>query len=647
MRSTIRLFKCVPVKDATKIDVDTGMQARFLEETIQHGFVLAPQILANYTERELEAVIATVVDEIGLSGVQLNSSFHKSWIKIHDAPINQLVMEQLVHYFTTYGFERRGIYDKDSVYIPRESLAIPEISGFEDGLPLTVIKGWPKDEIMDRLMDLLASGIALKDSTLEDVVNVAIYLDVDETQISRVKNKEARVMLYDHLDKIPGDPVEFLRLVLYKATKKTLLIKSDKVIKDIKASANLQLVKSFQKYDDEHGFKKLAGIFNRFKPLFLAFKTNAKLKQQVNVISKLSKKHHVPMPEDYLNQVTARMKKGIEIVPSELQAHLAKVNVFRKARLAYALKFREEDPVSIMYKVRNGTAFSKEFKFPEPNVVQRVLEMVIGSIVSDLRHLAGKKIYIPGNIVYALPSTEKQFTGDIPSGSFVDVDGAMIAGVHWQNVDTHRVDLDLSLLNAGSKIGWDGAYRDMQGEGGILFSGDMTDASDEGAAEMFYITRQDAGNYILSLNYYNREKDVQVPFTIFVATSEQLDYLPSDHVVNPNSIVCKAVSKMDRSQKVLGLMAITDRYTRFHFSEAYIGNTASVQSKDYMRHALNYFTSFYTNPVSLNDILQQAGAIIITNKERRGECDVDLSLENVDKGTFLNILKNKGIGNTR
>jgi hypothetical protein len=633
MRSSIRLFHAVPVKEGTKAPAEIGSQDYFLKETVQHGFILSPEIIASYSDPEIKNIIKITVEEIGLSGIQINRSFHKSWKKIKESTTCQLVAEQMVHYITTYGFELLGIYNKDSVYIPKEDLEIPAL---EDDVPLIVIRGLTGDELMDKLMALLSSGIALKESTLTDIVDVAIYLDIDDSRLSEIANKEARVMLYDHLSLFPSNPIEFLRFLLYKATNNTLLIKNEETVNAIKASNNLQVVKLFKQYDGEHGFKKLSSIFNRFKPLFLAFKTNEKLKAYINKIGHLSKKHHVPMKEDYLNEVTSKLRRGIPIDPSELQLALDKVNVFRKVRLAIALKFRTENPSSIMYRVRNGKAFAKEFTFPDDVAVMPVLEIVINSIVKDIsKAVKGKKIFIPRNIVYSLPSSEKQFTGNIPSGSFVDVSRDAIIGIHWKNVD-RRIDLDLSIIGTGEKIGWDGDY--MTEDKNILFSGDLTDAPGDGASELFYIKKQHEGNYILSVNYFNYEKDVKVPFTIFLAANEPVDELPSNYTVDPNTVICKAKTVGERKQKTLGLIEITSNGTRFYFSGTDIGNMRSSSMNDGMEHALDYLVKSISSPVILTTILEKAGAIMIRESSEKDACDIDLSPETIDKETFLKIL---------
>ena len=120
-KELIKLFKAVEVKKK-----DNSSLPYLRSETIMYGFILDSNIYYTYSEPEIKNIIKIVKDEYFVSGQQANSSFHKSWDKIANASIERLVFEQIVHYFTTYGFEALGIYNSDSVYIPQEELNIPD-----------------------------------------------------------------------------------------------------------------------------------------------------------------------------------------------------------------------------------------------------------------------------------------------------------------------------------------------------------------------------------------------------------------------------------------------------------------------------------------------------------------------------------------
>jgi len=563
----------------------------------------------------------------------MNSAFHKSWKKIKKADIEVLVLEQILHYITTYGAERAGIYDKDLVYIPDKVLKIPKIK--IDKINLIIIKGYTKEELKNKILNLLESGIALKEDTKKDVIDVITYIGLGEDEIDKIRNKEVKCALYDYMDLIPKEPVEFLRFMIYKSTNKTLLIKDKTTIEEIKSKDNLYIINLLDKYQKKYGLEKFAEIFLRFKPIWLAFRTNKGLKTIINRIRKLANKYHKPMVEDYLNSVTAKIKNSIIINSEELKKELRKVNVFRKIRLAYALQFRTQDAESILYRIRNGKSYATDFHFDKQSNAKKVLSVVLNSISKDIEvKVKDKKIYIPNNIIYTLPATEKQFTGNFPSGTCITVSKDMVMGINWKNVKNNRIDLDLSLINCEhGKIGWDCSYRTDTGD--VLFSGDMTDApGDNGASELFYIQRQKAGSYILLVNYYNYDKKIEVPFSIIIA-SEQVKNMKQNYMVNPNNVISIVKTKINQKQKVLALLVVAPTECKFYFTETYLGNKITSSKNEFVENSRKFLFDFYKNTISLNEVLEKSGAKIVKNKK---ECDIDLSPEAINKDSILNLI---------
>ena len=626
MKESLRLFKAIVISDKSRKKASKEL----LTETLKKGFVFSPEVVANYSEKELFKLIEVIEKDIGLTPEQMNSSFHKSWKKVKTASMEQLILEQITHYFTTYGFELFGVYSPDSVYIPNEDLDIPLL---KEGINIVVIKGYTKKELENKILELVKSGIALSEETVKDVVELFKSVDIDKKELENVKNKEVKIALYDYFEIVPEHPIEFLRYAIFKVTGKTLLIKNDALIALIKANNNLKISKLFYLYKKQHGLEKLASIFHRFKPLFLAFKTNDQLKAFVNKIRKLAKKHHKPMPQDYLNDITALIRKG-RIDTEKLKSELKRVNVWRKIRLAYALKFRTKDINSIMYRVRNGKAYSTHFNFDKQTTAKRIYDIVLASIIADIKpNVKGKKIYIPKHITYTLPATEKQFTGYFPSGSYVTIPKDMVFGVYWENVGGHRIDLDLSIVNASGKMGWDASYRRENGD--ILFSGDVTDAHN-GASELFYVRKQKTEAHILFVNYFNYDEKVEVPFKIVVA-KEEVKNLKQNYMVDPNNVMAIAKTTINQKQKILGILITTTDECRFYFTEAYLGNSITSSSdKEYVTHARTYLVEFYKEAISLNEVLEEAGAKVVEVKEK---CDIDLTPEVLEKDTILNLIK--------
>jgi len=625
MRAILRLFKAVEIKFHNQENPNELL----LGKTIPLGFIFSPEVVGNYSYQELFDMVTVISADIGLSAEQMNSSFHKSWNKVKTASIEQLFVEQIIHYFTTYGFEALGIYDKDSVYIPNEALEIPELS---DNISLTIIKGYTKAELKEKLLSLLNSGIALGEDTIKDVLDIATYIELNAEDIDNTKNKEVKIALYDYLDLFPENPIEFLRYAVYKSTDRTLLIKDNATLEEIKSKKNLNVLALFLKYEKKYGLEKLAQIFLRFKPIFLAFRTNTRMNKITNKIRKLAKTYHKPMPEDYLNEITAKIKKRIIISPDKLQIELDKVNTFRKIRLAYALKFRTKDVNSILYRIRNGKGYATDFYFGKSGVAKEILKTVIDSISKDIEiNVKGKKIYIPDNIIYALPATEKMFTGNFPSGTYVSVPKDMVVGIYWKNVNGHRIDIDLSMINENRKMGWDSSYRTEGGD--ILFSGDVTDAP-KGASEFYFVKRQKMDANIVIANYYNYKADIPVPMKIIVA-KEEAKNIKANYMVNPNNIVAVANTKIDKHQKILGLLITQTNGSRFYFAETNLGRSITSFGSIFVKHSRQYLLDFYRNTISLNDILENLDCELVKDKN---ECDIDLSPENLEKDTIINLI---------
>jgi hypothetical protein len=198
----LNLFKALPVNQRAR---------SFSTDYIGMGVLVEDSVMENYGKAEVDKFVKGLVP----TDSQMNQTFHKSWKKVRDASIEQLVVEQIVHYFTTYGFEALGFYNEDSVYLPNERLEL-EAQG---GITFYVLRGITAKEVADRVEHIITSGIALSDSDLTDLVDVIKDqgLTVDP---SISTNREMKVRLYRMLNITPEDPVEYLRLQVYSRARK-------------------------------------------------------------------------------------------------------------------------------------------------------------------------------------------------------------------------------------------------------------------------------------------------------------------------------------------------------------------------------------------------------------------------------------------
>lgn len=616
-KATLRLFNAIQVNSKDNREIPRAV----LERTVRHGYVLDPAI------KPEDSLLDSIEVIVGLSGEKANASFHKSWSIVQDASMETLVLQQIVHYLTTYGFEQLGIYREDAVYIPRETLELPAI---EEDIPLVVIRAMDAQEILAAIVKL-GSGIALAQPTLDDIMSIIEANKYDSGFVENIGNRELKALLYDFYGLVPSDPVEFLRHLVSKLTDESLLIKNDRLIEKIKQANGKFLDALLKDAPDD-----LASIFFRFKPLFLAMKSISRNKNFFNQLRKKADKLHVPMPEDYLNSVTVQVKRGM-LDLDILSKRLEKASIFRKIRLAYALKHRLHASNSIVYKVRNGRGWAAEFDWPEvlQSLTQDALDTVVLSIADDMsRNVNGKTIYIPENVHYALPATEKQFTGNLPNGTSVSVPNDLVVGIHWTNTNK-RVDLDLSVIGESGKIGWDADYRSKAKD--VLFSGDMTDArAPKGASELFYLREGQGEARILMVNYFNYTEGDEVEAKI-LAAHEHPGRFGMNYMVDVNNIIASANINITRKQNILGLITPVKGQNRVYFSNVSVGNSITSYGSEQSAHARIYLVESLVNSLSFREILAMAGAIVVD--EKVGKIDVDLSPEHLNKSTIINLIK--------
>jgi len=616
--ATLRLFNAIQVDKKSQHD-----HSGIMERTIRNGYWLDSSIPAN------KAVLGEIEELIGISGEKANASFHKSWKVVRDASMETLVLQQIIHYLTTYGAEALGIYDEGMVYIPNEVLKLPK---FEAKLPVVFIKALTKEEVLDRIIKL-GSGIAISEESLKDIMRIVNANEYDKAFINKIKNRELLGLLHDFYHIVPSDPVEYLRYVVAKLTDESLLIKNSKLIAKIKQADGKFLAMLLKDAPNN-----LASIFLRYKPLFLAMKSIAKTKKTkrfFNQLRKKAKKQHKPLPEDYLNNITCHIKKGT-LDKARLAKKLQKATLFRKIRLAAALRYRCAVSHSIVYRVRNGSGWATEFDWETGHIAETgaALSIVTASIARDLEHLQDKTVYIPAHVGYTLPASEKQFTGNFPSGTWVEVSDDLIVGIHWTDTK-RRIDLDLSVISPSGKLGWDSQYRTQQRD--VLFSGDVTAApKPKGATELFYIKSKVPETRLLIVNYYNYQNDDPVDCRILVA-KETPKVFGHNYMINPDNIIMVTNTVISKKQTILGLLTSVKGQNRVYFYTVGVGNSITSSSNKTSGHTLQYLTLTMLNALELREVLALAGANVVDEPPESGEF-INLSPANLTKDSLLRLL---------
>ena len=581
-------------------------------------------------------------DKFGYNIFELNRGFYKSFRTVAELTPQKILVNKLLHYMSTYGMEDLGIFDRELVYIPNDALELPA-----DAKPVkvTVIDAIGIDDVKARAVKLIQSGAALSNETLDDLAAVIKFLDI-ELNVDDVPNKEFAVRLCDLLNILPADPVQFLRYMIYKANGLTLLIK-DKATLDALRNADTSFDDLFARYIKQNGLSKLASIFHRFKPLWLAFKPHsAYMKSTINKMRKLADRYHKPTPPKFLEQLTSAASVDLD----RLSRELANVTTYRKVSLANALLYRQAAPASIVYNIRNGKAFTDDYRGGLTFDASTVLDVIINSIADDIRpNVGGKKFYIPERFNYAAPISEKKFVGNIPCGSSYTFEkNSVVVGVHWFNLldagREVRVDLDLHLNSSKRDIGW---HNDFIGdnfidtrERKVIFSGDMTDApiARGGATEAFFVGESVTDELMMiNLNNYTynyNQNNASVPFKLIFGDVTQ-DSIDKQYLIDSHELAFCVPNEILEGQMFLGFLSSdAEGAKKFYFSSGNTGTRIVARSDELTNKVIAAMNASFESALSLTAILERADAIFVSDA---ADSDINLDPAEVTKDILLGL----------
>ena len=589
----------------------------------------------------------------GTDGYILNQAFHKSLDTVVNTRDEDLVLQQIFHYFTTYGFKSIGIYSENTIFIPKEKLEVPDL---KEDFKLINITQITKEELKTKLWDLITSPIPLSKTTIKDILNLSECLNITKNNIDKVVNRELKIALYDKLDLIPKNNIEFLRYLIYKITGNTLLIKDKATFKALEFSDKIEVLKIMKAYKKSYGLEPLSEIFNRYKPLFLSLKTEdyliddvddiygkkdeeIELNKIINKISKLSKEHHIPFKMSDLDTFASWYKnnKDKDNFLKLLETKLKKENIWRIIKLRNYVSNINGQMEERVYKIRNNRTWvtTKPIDFEFDNGVLGVFDKLIISKMKP--HLANKKVYLDKDINIVLPQSEKQFVGNLPALSSIEIKKEdVLFGIHWFNLPYESVDLDLKAVSSYYTIGWDADYKK---DAKIIFSGDITDAPyPDGASEYLYFSKDiDFDIISIKVNNYNMCLD-DVPFEIIVAKKPK-EKLTSNYIVNPNDIIVRIPGLLIEKNKIeasVGIVVIDEEHIKIVLSNYVTSNRITAENNK-VEEALRTFIDL--NSIircNLRYFINKVDATIVDNKN---DADIDLSVENLNKNSIIDLLK--------
>lgn len=437
-----------------------------------------------------------------------NSTFYQSWIDVTSKTRWQLFLDQVKHYASTYGTNFKG-----DIWTPEHGF-LPEFPYKE----LKVLEPMTLEELKVEITKLAYSNVAMSTDTLTCIQDIIGELKVS-LDIENIKNRELKLRMIPMNYKFK-DGQECLLWILWKWFNISMLVKNKETFDSIKPESSMLpvLIKNRE---------ILATVFYRNKDVFMQFKKCKELCHTINVIRKLAVKLHKPMEKS----IWLRLE---ELSNSERENLFNKTPIFKLVQMYNVLS----NPTGY-YVIRNGKAFYKD-SIPR-YTSQKLLTQLLIAIIAKVPVV--DSISLPKGIELAMPTSEKNFIGDIPIGSYVScADKNTMIGIYWKNEWGCR-DLDLHCCTIdGRTIGWNTAYRDNEE---IVFSGDMTSADPEASEVMWF--RNKPKDSIVSVSEFNGNVDYKYNF--FIAQEETTDFGKS-YMVDPRNIIYKAEMSFSNKRDV-------------------------------------------------------------------------------------------------
>lgn len=669
--AVLKLFKGIVYDGSNELK---EYNESFITNFLSNGIILDDVAIKIVSQNDNQKLLEIINNLYGKPNY-LNNTFYKSYSDVSEASDLKLFLDKILHYLTTYGFENLGIYDESTVYIPNKEIGL-EISS--EPIYFTKIKTYSINEVKLKVINMLNSGIALKHETINLLINIIKDLNIiADINIDDIKNREAKCIISYELGLIPDNGDDILRTLIYIALENTSLIRSVRVFRDIQLtlytnpSRFIDCYNYIKKLNKESIIKTISETFLRNKQLWLAFKfhddTFNSDQVDVGIVKFINKFINKLRKQAIHNHKSVKIAYNLsnvkyEIIASAIDNNYKKLTknetIYSKIKaynyIISLLNADNEDFNYKNYRIRNGKTYSTEKQNKKAiNVdLYKSLSIKLYNDISNMikQKIGNNKIYIPKNIVYVAPVSEKKFVDGIPELSYIKIENSLNIGVHWENIVSNEqeinTDLDLKLVGIDSMFGWDAEYRE---KNDILFTGDLTVAPIKrgGATEAFLISNNKSAKLLMLNNYTNR-CDVDYKLMIEdVNMSEEIKtkfidcksgvYKEQDDKerfkantifdLNKTLTLNSKIGYCTFSQKNIGVY----KDNKFYFTGSQIGQGATTIRKDYIDTYLKAIQNEAENHLSINELLKD---YLVEDKK---DAQIDLSLDNITSDTFINL----------
>lgn len=616
----IRLFKIAP-------NYTSGSRLIGIESMIAQGLVFVDK--DNRVMDKVDPTIFRLANQnYGTSVAEFNQTFYKSFEKVATMSFAERIIDQITHYFTTYGADALGM--KIPTYVPVQQLDLPNTNASK--AKLTVIRVVPIEDCIIRL-DTYLKTLTAPSHLITNLMHSLLPLTTVATD--DIKSFEIQVIKHKMDDTVPANPVNLLRYLVYITTGETLLIKNRYLREKIKEAANTSGDMAYEVLT-KGDLIGLASIFLRYKPIFLAFKPHNKCGPLINHIRRLADRYHRPLNNESVQTFTSIDSPAAR---ARVLTNASNRDLIKLLNALYT-KMAVSELTPGVYNIRNGRIFVRENAvLPASERDTQLAIEVFDTLKARLDAvLRGKTFYMPSYIQYAIPTTEKQMLGNIPYGSSVtaDVNSVFTTGVHWFNKEGHRTDIDLHLNSATQHFGWNASYHSGTD---IIYTGDQTDAPQPyGAAEAYWFKPGDDA-YVLSANLFCGPDEMD--FKLFMTNTKpnSVTRRGAKYTFHPDEALFPAIPlKFEKEVRNMNIGIFVN--DNFFFYGGTLSNHI-VPTDNYAQYLQGMIAKLIAK-CDMRTLLQECGATVLTSTE--GLTDealtkvISLAPEDLEADTLFNIV---------
>jgi len=223
----------------------------------------------------------------------------------------------------------------------------------------------------------------------------------------------------------------------------------------------------------------------------------------LNKVTKDGKKSHVAKKKSFIETAT-----NLYFSNDEFSKQLSTLSNLQLFRLFSGIKSRLNNVNTFL--IKTAKLASKDRNKLSNRDVER-LNRYLGLVEAELKNRFNevKKIKLDNNINLALPTSYRQFIGNVPYFTEINnLSGDMSVGIIW--LDEGDYDLHCNGIHNDTKMLLKYGFCDNKNSAGITFSGDVTHVGPHGAAEYMSVSNEapfDKINFTANL-FANRYGDV-------------------------------------------------------------------------------------------------------------------------------------------